>query len=399
LRPLLGAVDTDLRITMTILVIDDDPLIGSLIQALDPTWYVVSALDGLTGLDILHRYVHDGYPPELIILDINMPEFDGYDTCILIRSIAPLVPIVPFTQLRDDQSLPRYMRELHCTYPVYKGVAPDVLLQHLHTALRSSPPAITQPASAVFDRLLKKSLDAERHARDRRVSRIAITLFAPSIVEQLGITHLLEAVRDPPVFITSIIDTPETYASVAATQQILVSTTAEAQAAFSLCQHLARPLLLIAHTFHDGVSIARSISDQSLSVPLGVVLADHTITRALSPVLHALKSGCSYAEPILRPENAVGISNFVAERQVWPTLTMRLARLVALDFLGWATADICAHFQVAPLTIETYWSRVAERLGCHRELARVRIQHQFERRAIIDQLRDHIESSPRQLAR
>jgi DNA-binding NarL/FixJ family response regulator len=378
---------------MTILVIDDDPLIGSLIQALDPTWHVVSALDGLAGLDILHRCVNDGCPPKLIILDITMPGFDGYDTCMLIRSITPLVPIVPFTQRRYDQSLPRYMDELHCTAPVYKGIAPDVLLQHLYTALHSPRPAVPETTSAVFDRLLQKALDAERMARAQRAARVSIALFAPSVVEQLGIMHLLETVSDPPVIITSIIDTPETLAPIESAGQILVSATAHAQPAFTLCQRLGYPLLLIAHTLHDGVSAARFIADRSLSMSMGVVLADHTIMSTLSLALQALKSGNSYTESLFVRQNAVKISDYIAEHRLLPALTTRLAALVMLDFFGWSTADICTHFQVAALTIETYWSRVAERLGLHRDMVRVWVQHELERKTTIDQLRAYLESS------
>ena len=78
----------------TLLVIDDDPLIADIIQALDPNWEVLSARDGLRGLDMLRHRVAAEQPPDLIILDIQMPGFDGYDTCILIRAIAPTIPIV-----------------------------------------------------------------------------------------------------------------------------------------------------------------------------------------------------------------------------------------------------------------------------------------------------------------
>jgi len=61
-----------------------------------------------------------------------------------------------------------------------------------------------------------------------------------------------------------------------------------------------------------------------------------------------------------------------------------------LDFFGWTTANICDHFQVAPLTVETYWSRVAERLERNRDAARVWVRQQCESRAFVDQLRDYL---------
>jgi DNA-binding NarL/FixJ family response regulator len=167
----------------TVLVIDDDPLIADIIQALDPIWHVLSARDGLIGLDMLRHRVAAGHPPDLIILDIHMPGFDGYDTCILIRAVAPTVPIVPFTQARDDHCLPRYMQELSCSLPVLKGIELDALLQRLRTAMQSAPVTM-RTTTAVLERLLQKATEAEQRARTLRSSRIPIALFAPSVVQR-----------------------------------------------------------------------------------------------------------------------------------------------------------------------------------------------------------------------
>ncbi len=373
----------------TILVIDDDPLIADLIQALDPGWHVISARDGLMGLDILRHRVADDHPPDLIILDIHMPGFDGYDTCILIRAVAPTIPIVPFTQARDDDRLPRYMQELHCTLPVRKGIALDGLLQRLHAAMHHAP-ASTRTASAVFERLLQKAMEAEQQARTLRSSRIPIALFALSVVQRLGMKQVLETISDPPIHITLIDTSVEETAHFASGRPILVASTSDAQRALDLHQRHHWPLVLIAHTLQDGVNVTRMIHALPPFLAIGVVLADHTLIGHLSCALRVLDAGKPYAEPLLRYDNAGRVSTYSAEQHVLSELSARLIQLVVLDFFGWTTAHICDYFQVTPSTVETYWSRVAERLGCNRDAARLLVRQQCESRAWVDQLRDYL---------
>src|SRR5689334_14012794 len=124
----------------TIQVIDDDPFIAEIIKALlPPEWRILSALDGLDGLDMVRSSMAKGQPPDLLILDIDLPYLDGFDTCILLRNIAPDLIVVPYTNLRNDPRVPKYMTELHCVPPLYKDMPPELLLGSIHAALRRSP--------------------------------------------------------------------------------------------------------------------------------------------------------------------------------------------------------------------------------------------------------------------
>ena len=68
-----------------ILVVDDDPIIvETIVQALEEDEYgyeVISASDGFeAGLQVNH------FQPDLLILDIMMPDIKGYDVCKKIKS-------------------------------------------------------------------------------------------------------------------------------------------------------------------------------------------------------------------------------------------------------------------------------------------------------------------------
>jgi len=82
----------------TILVVDDDPHIREIISfALEQAGMApVEAVNGQKALDIVHQE-----SPALIILDINMPEVDGFQFCKELRKTSE-VPIL-FLSSRDEE--------------------------------------------------------------------------------------------------------------------------------------------------------------------------------------------------------------------------------------------------------------------------------------------------------
>jgi len=81
-----------------ILVVDDDPHIREVIQfALEKAG--MEALHARDGREALDRFDKD--PPDLVILDINMPEMDGLDVCKELRKTSD-IPVL-FLSSRDDE--------------------------------------------------------------------------------------------------------------------------------------------------------------------------------------------------------------------------------------------------------------------------------------------------------
>jgi CheY-like chemotaxis protein len=65
---------------MKVLIIDDDPLMRELASfslSIDPAFEVREAEGGVTALDLLQT---SGWRPDLILLDMQMPEMDGAAT-------------------------------------------------------------------------------------------------------------------------------------------------------------------------------------------------------------------------------------------------------------------------------------------------------------------------------
>jgi DNA-binding response OmpR family regulator len=78
---------------VTILIIEDDPSIGEVITlyAEKSGYHVNTALNGKAGVDLFYEH-----PPDLIILDLMLPELDGWEVCREIRR-AGKTPIVMLT--------------------------------------------------------------------------------------------------------------------------------------------------------------------------------------------------------------------------------------------------------------------------------------------------------------
>jgi CheY-like chemotaxis protein len=88
------------------LIIDDDPDLVSLIRrTLEFTagWEVQTALSGAAGIALARAA-----PPDVILVDLMMPEMDGYEVCRRLKADAATaaVPVVLLTARRElDEQL------------------------------------------------------------------------------------------------------------------------------------------------------------------------------------------------------------------------------------------------------------------------------------------------------
>ena len=80
-----------------VLVIDDEPNIRELVQVA-LTFHGCTVTTGATGEDALQ--LADAYDPDLIVLDVLLPDIDGFEVCRRLRSVADDVPVI-FLTARD----------------------------------------------------------------------------------------------------------------------------------------------------------------------------------------------------------------------------------------------------------------------------------------------------------
>ena len=117
----------------SILVIEDDSNIQELIvEFLSSEGYTVeSANDGLEGI---LKFKQTNY--DLIILDIMMPNLDGYGVCKMIRSTSS-VPIIFLTALNDEGDQVKGF-DLQCDDYITKPFSFNLLIKRVEAVLRRS---------------------------------------------------------------------------------------------------------------------------------------------------------------------------------------------------------------------------------------------------------------------
>jgi two-component system, OmpR family, alkaline phosphatase synthesis response regulator PhoP len=91
----------------TILVVDDEPDFVSIVQNnLEKEGFNVRvAYDGVEGMEKVRQS-----PPDLIVLDVMMPEKDGYQMCSELKGDEKLrdIPVLMLTAVADHVSSTRY---------------------------------------------------------------------------------------------------------------------------------------------------------------------------------------------------------------------------------------------------------------------------------------------------
>ncbi|MGH1412607.1 MAG: response regulator transcription factor [Pelagimonas sp.] len=151
---------------MSILVVDDDTRLRDLVRiALERAGYdVLTACDGQLALTHAARE-----KPELIVLDIGLPEMDGFEVCRKIRAVSE-VPIL-FLTARDDEIDRILGLELGADDYVTKPFSPRELVARVRAILKR-----TNGPKTVNATMQHGKLTLDREARQCSVSGLDVAL-------------------------------------------------------------------------------------------------------------------------------------------------------------------------------------------------------------------------------
>jgi two-component system OmpR family response regulator len=161
---------------MTILIVDDDPRLRDLVRlALERAGYaVLSASDGKAAL------VHAARQPlALIVLDVGLPEMDGFETCRRIRAFSE-VPIL-FLTARDDEIDRVLGLELGADDYVTKPFSPRELVARIRAILKRS----AGPAAPERIEVGRLSLDTRARLCRFGGAEVALTATEFGLLEKL----------------------------------------------------------------------------------------------------------------------------------------------------------------------------------------------------------------------
>ena len=116
-----------------ILVVDDDPSVLTLISEILRKEFLPIVASG--GKDCISKAITEN--PELILLDVNMPGMDGFETCGRLRTQPSTrhIPIIMLTGERSLESMVKAM-ELGADDYIRKPFQPRELLARIRARLR-----------------------------------------------------------------------------------------------------------------------------------------------------------------------------------------------------------------------------------------------------------------------
>lgn len=163
----------------SILLVDDDPQLIRLVRAnLDSVGYKVSvAMDAQSALKLVNLEI-----PEMIVLDIMLPDMDGYELCKRIREFSS-VPIIMLTAKVEDIDKVKGLKVGADDY-LTKPFNMDELLARVEAVLRRTKSPKGEKALRVFS-CGDISVDFVQRRVTVRRKEIALTLTEYKLLCQL----------------------------------------------------------------------------------------------------------------------------------------------------------------------------------------------------------------------
>lgn len=161
-----------------ILVIDDEPQIIEVLTSYlkKDGFRVIAAADGTKALQIAERE-----EPDLILLDLMLPDIDGYEVCRALRKRSN-VPIVMLTA-RDEETDKIVGLELGADDYITKPFSPREVLARVRAVLRRAEPGALEEA---IIRVGDLEIDHTRHEVRRAGKLIDLTPTEFKLVEILA---------------------------------------------------------------------------------------------------------------------------------------------------------------------------------------------------------------------
>jgi len=127
----MSVYDASTTMKSIVLIVDDEPANLSILNhILENEYQVIAAKSGTTALELLSK----GSPPDIILLDIVMPEMDGYLTIQEIKKNPALrdIPVI-FVSYLDNDMDEEYGFKLGAVDFINKPVKPAIVHARIHS--------------------------------------------------------------------------------------------------------------------------------------------------------------------------------------------------------------------------------------------------------------------------
>ncbi|WP_338669481.1 hybrid sensor histidine kinase/response regulator [Pseudodesulfovibrio methanolicus] len=161
----------------TVLVVDDNRLnIDLLVDVLKDDYKLLVALNGVTALDIVRNVL-----PDIILLDIMMPEMDGYEVCRRLKSDerTSQIPVIFITAKSQSEDEAKGLALGAVDY-ITKPVNPAIVQARIRTHL-----ALYNQNRVLEEKVRKRTLELEKSKEKADEASRAKSAFLANISHEL----------------------------------------------------------------------------------------------------------------------------------------------------------------------------------------------------------------------
>jgi len=154
----LGHLPPKLRV----LLVDDQPLFRRALATLIGAQFDMTVVgEGENGRDALEKV--RALKPDLVLMDVNMPDSSGVDGVAAIRAAGFATPIIMLTVSEDDDDLFESIKAGANGY-LLKNVRPEQLFEDMRGVMRGEAPIAPAVASKLLDALRTGGIPARGQA-------------------------------------------------------------------------------------------------------------------------------------------------------------------------------------------------------------------------------------------
>ncbi len=335
----------------SILVIDDTPEISTMVGLCMPQYHILSAFDGIIGLDILRSHKSS---IDLIILDINMPRLDGRATLILIRNTFPTIPIRIFSAfVTPDVEL--LALELTGKPPIFKPVDIDELKSEIVKSLLQHTAAFQQTGVLGYAQSLAADLE-QQGRKETPTTRVLIC--GSNRVITSGLKDIISSSRLPLIYLETGIKNINHFSHDEG-PVIIVTTYTD----FEFAITSAFPVFCICFSFLESIQAINKIKDINTNTKkektFSVIVDENThsdkIATYIQEGIQELRLGNCYLPHQLK--------QIFFDPRDNPQLSPDERDLIRYQMLGKETKIIAYLLKSTPEAIRQLRSRLAKKLG------------------------------------
>jgi DNA-binding response OmpR family regulator len=139
----------------SVLIVDDSRIMSEFLTIfLSPKYNATACTDAREAL----KKIQNGYRPDIILTDLNMPEMSGVDFIDAVREILPFIPIMAISATQASELRINWLAAgaddflLKPFHPAEMEVRLSKLVRKKHSA-----PVRQSPLTAIFSRVMSKA--------------------------------------------------------------------------------------------------------------------------------------------------------------------------------------------------------------------------------------------------